>query len=63
MTFQRSKCVDILPISDNLGEAIIDWLPFGGLSIEVSLRLADFQNQWVVFGFAKPTHWDELSID
>ena len=37
MTFQRSKCVDILPISDNLGEAIIDWLPFGGLCIEVSL--------------------------
>ena len=34
MTFQRSKCVDILPTSDNLGETIIDWLAFGGVFIE-----------------------------
>ena len=53
VTFQRSKGVDILPTGDNLGETIIYWLAFGGLFIEVSLWLADFQNQWVVFGFAK----------
>ena len=37
VTFQRSKCADILCRSDNLRENIVDWLALGGVCTEVSL--------------------------